>query len=403
MPQLNPTIKLEQELGQQIYQALQGSVVNAILKSANDGSGNDYWRNRMEGHCMKVEEDILPDFYKLCQEVKQRLGFEEPVDFYVTGDSSINAFSVASEEEGEPHIVNVNSAMFGLMSEDELRFVVGHELGHIINKDTALKRLIYFVFPPEHIDPPMILAYKIRLHDQLAELVADRYGFWANGNLNACVSAFFKMASGLDFEKMNVSIEAYLANNKKRLKYFLEGKGLNSYDHPVNPVRVEAIRLFATSGSEEALEKEMEDLIQCLLKIGNSPIDEHLAIFIASAGLLVANADDKVSEKEVEHILQHISGVKIFPTPFLDAIAKANVEQLFEQSVHIILTLEPAMRENLLAYVISLVISDKQIANDEISFVYGFGKSLNFSEKEISQQFAAMIQRNFTPSFDAIC
>ena len=194
MPSFNPTLPLERELGKQIYQALQGPVVETILKSAKDGSDDDYWRSRMEGHCMKVEKDILPDLYAMCQEVKERLNFNDAVDFYVTGDSTLNAFSVAAEDEDHPHIVNINSAMFELMSEDELRFVIGHELCHIINKDSALKRLIYFVFPPDNTQPPITLQYKIRLHDQLAELVADRYGFLANGNLNACVTAFYKMS-----------------------------------------------------------------------------------------------------------------------------------------------------------------------------------------------------------------
>ena len=91
-----------------------------------------------------------------------------PVDFYVTGDSTINAFSIASEDAGHPHIVNVNSELFNLMSEDELRFVIGHELGHLINLDTALKRLIYFVYPPQNTTPPVTLQFKIHLHDDLA-------------------------------------------------------------------------------------------------------------------------------------------------------------------------------------------------------------------------------------------
>ena len=89
MPIFNPTLPLERELGKQI---LQGPVVETILKTAKDGSGDDYWRSRMEGHCMKVDKEILPAFYALCQDVKQRLGFGEPVDFYVTGDS-IEEFS----------------------------------------------------------------------------------------------------------------------------------------------------------------------------------------------------------------------------------------------------------------------------------------------------------------------
>lgn len=403
MPTFTPTLPLERELGKQIYQALQGPVVETILKTAKDGSGDDYWRSRMEGHCMKVDKEILPDFYALCQDVKKRLNFKDAVDFYVTGDSTLNAFSVAAEEEDQPHIVNINSAMFDLMSEEELRFVIGHELGHIINKDSALKRLIYFVFPPDTTNPPITLQYKIRLHDQLAELVADRYGFLANGNLNACVTAFYKMSSGLDLAKMNVSIDALLADNRKRLDYFMKGKGLSRYDHPVNPIRVQAINLFASAKDERELEDGMEELIGILLKVGNGPLDEDLSVFIASAGLIVANADDRVTEKEVEHIIQNLANLQIFPKRFLDAVAQSDVSKLFEQSVQNILSQNPGMRDGLLAYMMGLVMSDKEISKDEIGLIYGFGDSIGFSEKEISQKFAEMIQRNYVPSLESIC
>ena len=403
MPTFNPTLPLERELGKQIYQALQGPVVETILKTAKDGSGDDYWRSRMERHCMKVDKDILPDFYALCQDVKTRLNFKDAVDFYVTGDSTLNAFSIAAEEEGQPHIVNINSAMFDLMSEEELRFVIGHELGHIINKDSALKRLIYFVFPPDTTNPPITLQYKIRLHDQLAELVADRYGFLANGNLNACVTAFYKMSSGLDLAKMNVSIDALLSDNRKRLDYFMKGKGLSRYDHPVNPIRVQAIHLFVTAKDEKELEEGMDELINILLKVGNGPLDEDLSVFIASAGLIVANIDDRVTEKEIEHIIQNLANLQIFPKRFLDAVAKSDVSNLFDQSVKNILSQNPGMRDGLLAYMMGLVMSDKEISENEIGLIYGFGDSIGFSEREISQKFAEMIQRNYVPSLESIC
>jgi len=403
MPSFNPTLPLERELGKQIYQALQGPVVETILKSAKDGSGDDYWRSRMEGHCMKVEKDILPDLYAMCQEVKERLNFNDAVDFYVTGDSTLNAFSVAAEDEDHPHIVNINSAMFELMSEEELRFVIGHELGHIINKDSALKRLIYFVFPPDNTQPPITLQYKIRLHDQLAELVADRYGFLANGNLNACVTAFYKMSSGLDLAKMNVSIDALLADNRKRLDYFTKGKGLSRHEHPVNPIRVQAINLFVTAKGEKELEDGMDELINILLKVGNGPLDEDLSMFIATAGLIVANADDRVTEKEIEHIIQNLANIQIFPKRFLDAVAQSDVPKLFDQSVKSILSQNPGMRDGLLAYMMGLVMSDKEISENEIGLIYGFGDSIGFSQKEISQKFAEMIQRNYVPSLESIC
>lgn len=403
MTELSHTIPLEKELGKQIYTALQGPVVEAILKTAKDGSGDDFWRSQMEGHCMKVDKDILPEFHALCHDVMKTLDFDEPVDFYVTGDSTLNAFSVASEDGEQPHIVNVNSAMFDLMSEDELRFVIGHELGHIINKDTSLKRLIYFVFPPETTTAPITLQYKIRLHDQLAELVADRYGYLANGNLNACVTAFFKMASGLDLGKMNVSIDALLADNSKRLDFFLKGKGLSRYDHPVNPIRVQAINLFATAKSEKVLEEGMEELISILLKVGNGPLDEDMSIFIATAGLLVANADGNITDKEVEHIIQNLAGLQVFPKRFLDTVAQSNVPELFNHSVSRILQQEPGMRDGVLSYMIGLVLSDKEIAEEEISLIYAFGNNIGFTDKEISVKFAQMIQNNYVPSLESIC
>lgn len=396
-------IPLEQELGKQIYAALQGHVVEAIIRSATDSTANDYWRSRMEGHCMKVEQALLPDFHRLCMEVKERLGFTEPVDFYVTGDSTLNAFSVASDVEGQPHIINVNSSMFDLMSEDEMRFVIGHELGHIINKDTALKRLIYFVFPPETTQPPVTLQYKIRLHDQLAELVADRYGYLANGNLNACVTAFFKMASGLDLGKMNVSIDTLLADNSKRLDYFLRDRGLSRYEHPVNPIRVQALRLFSSAENEEELAAGMDELIGILLKVGNGPIDEDLSVFFASAGLVVASADGSVTSQEVEHIIDTLSNLQIFPRNFLDSVAGADVVSLFNQSLSNILSKEPGMRDNLLLYMISLVLSDKEISDAEVRLIYNIGSNMGYSDKEISVKFAEMIQRNYIPSLSSIC
>lgn len=403
MHNFSPILPLERELGKQIYQALQGPVVETILKSAKDGSNDGYWRSRMEGHCMKVDKEILPDFYALCQDVKTRLNFKDAVDFYVTGDSTLNAFSVAAEDEDHPHIVNINSAMFDLMSEEELRFVIGHELGHIMNKDSALKRLIYFVFPPDNTNPPITLQYKIRLHDQLAELVADRYGFLANGNLNACVTAFYKLSSGLDLAKMSVSIDALLADNRKRLDYFMKGKGLSRYDHPVNPIRVQAINLFATAKSEKELEDGMDELINILLRVGNGTLDEDLSVFIASAGLIVANIDEQVTEKEIEHIIQNLANLQIFPKRFLDAVSKSDVSKLFDQSVKNILSQDPGMRDGLLAYMMGLVMSDKDISENEIGFIYGFGDSIGFSEKEISKKFAEMIQRNYVPSLESIC
>ena len=399
---LNPTIALEKALQSQIYEALQGDVVKFVLKHAEYTSDSDnYWRSKMEGHCMKADEKLLGNFYALCQEVKSKLGFEEPVDFYVTGDSTINAFSIAAEGD-QPHIVNVNSELFNLMSEDELRFVVGHELGHLINRDTELKRLIYFVYPPQTTLPPVTLQYKIHLHDNLAELVADRYGYLACGNLGACVTAFFKMASGLDLEKMQVGISDLLIDNNKHLDYFLHGGGMSHYDHPVNPIRVEAINLFANAENQIELDRGMDELIQILLKVGNGPLDGPMSVFLATSGIISANIDGNVTKEEYEHVLRSLSNTNIFPRAFLDDILKKDVDALFEESVNQILQCDPSLRPALLDYIVGVVLADKDIAEKEVNFIYTIGQKLGLSVKEISLVFAEKVQQSYVPSIDAI-
>lgn len=401
MKNISPTIELERQLAQQIYTALQGPVVEEVLRKAKISSNDAYWRSSMEGHSLKVQEELLPDIYSLCCEVKQQLAFDEPVDFYITGDATINAFSLAAEDEGEPHIVNLNSGLIDLMTREELRFVISHELGHLINRDTALSRLIQFVFPPE-ANVPVSLQYKIRLHEQLAELVADRYGYMATQNLDVCVTSFFKMASGLDLAKMNVSIEALIADNNRRLDYFLRDKGTSRSSHPVNPIRVQALDLFATADNDEELSKGMEELISILLKVGDTELDEHLARFIASAGLIVATADDEVEKDEFNQIIDALASLKIFPRAYLEEIAEGDIGETFNQAVGSILETTPSMRESLLQYMIHITLSDKKIAEDEVRLLYGFGASIGYSEKEVAQAIADAIQRNYVPSLESI-
>ncbi len=402
MSKLNPTLELEKQLGKQIYNALQGEIVEDVLRKTTTSSRDAYWRSSMEGHSLKVQKELLPDFYDLCQDVKKKLDFNDKVDFYITGDSDVNAFSLAAEDEGEPHIVNINSALFDLMSQDELRFVVGHELGHLINKDTALVRLINFVFPPEAA-VPVTLQYKIRLHEQLAELVADRYGYMATENLGVCVTAFFKMASGLDLQKMNVSIEALIADNNRRLEYFLKDKGISRSSHPVNPIRVQALNLFATSKSQKELQSGMDELISILLKVGDSELDEYMARFIASAGLIVASSDDEMKEDEINQIIEMLARLKIFPRKYLEEIAGGDVMKTFNEAVENILKINPGMRMGLLEYMIHIALSDKIIARKEVDLLYQFGSSIALSEMEVATAIAESIQRNYMPSLESIC
>lgn len=407
---LNPedySLPLEKSLSEQIYNALQGNIVEQIAKIAKVQNPINDYRSILEGHSFKVEEGTLPHYYNMFHEIKEKLCFEGDIDFYITGDSSVNAFSICSMNPEEPNIINVNSSLIELMTDNELRFVVGHEMGHLINGNTKLTRLINFVYPGD-AEAPVTLQYKIRLWGQLNELIADRYGFLAMPDINVCISAFFKMASGLDFEKMKVNIDKFIEENRKRLDFFRNDKGLNFDVHPVNPIRVEALYDFSKSvffkkggSSREKLQEEMDDLISILLRVRNSELDSHMADFIASAGLMMATSDEGATNEEIEVILEELSATKIFPMDFLEKVSKMNLEEIskmFSDSVNKIMEINPNLREAMFLYLISIVMADKEINGDEINFLLNIGEqALGYSQMEAANILLAVIQRHYTP------
>lgn len=400
---LNPKIELEQHLTEQIYAALHGELVEKIISlSSFDQSGHGL-KSAMEGHSFKVEKRLMSHLHDLLYGVKEKLGFADPVDFYITGDSTVNAWTIAAAREGEPHIVNINSALINLMTDDELRFVVGHELGHLMNKNTEMLRLIGFVFPHGTV-PPLVLQYKIRLWEQLSELTADRYGYMAVENLEACLSAFFKMTSGLDISKIDMQVDAYLEENLKHLEYFINDKGLSRDTHPVNPIRVQSLNLYATCPDEKTLAEKMDEIIGALMKLSNDEVDYYLGFFVATAGLIAINIDGDVTSEEIERVLNNLSSFYIFPRHFLDQVAEQKVVEIFYSSIEEVLKRRPDMREGMLAYIISLILADSSFNQQEIDFIFEIGeKNFGFSTKEIADRMAGAIQQNFIPSYEAIC
>ncbi len=402
-------LPLEQTISEQIYQAIEGDIIEKIIKIGKIHTGNNYDRSLLEGHSFKVEAETLSHYYELFNEVKDKLEFKEAVDFYITGDSSVNAYAIPADDDECPNIINVNSSLIELMTDDELRFVIGHELGHLISKNAKLMRLVHFVFPDKR-NPPIALQYKYRLWKQLAELVADRFGFIAMPDINVCISAFFKMASGLDFNKMQMKVDAFIEENNRRLDYFRNDKGMNVATHPINPIRVQALNILSQSEffvkngiSKETMQEKMNELTDILLKIKNTPLDMYMAQFIATAGLIVATTDQPMNEDELEVILNELSNIKVFSQDYLKDISQKDVAKLFEESIVKILETNPEMREAMLRYLMHIAMADNAIEKQETNVIFDIGnKILGYSVIEIAQIFAQMIQFEFNPGIQSI-
>ncbi|MCQ2216110.1 MAG: M48 family metallopeptidase [Bacteroidales bacterium] len=406
MKKIKIRIPLELTLREKIYDALQGETVSAIMEMADVNARPDFLRNALEGQSFKVDRNLMKHYHDIFYGVKEALGFEEDIDFYVTCDSSVNAWTVKHRKEGEPNVININSGLLQLMNDDELKFVVGHEIGHLINGDNDMRNLVSFIFP-EELAMPLALKYKIQLWSQLAELEADRYGFIACQNLDQCVSAFFKLTTGLNLDQINMDIKTLLSTNQERLEFFKSDNGYNCFDdHPVNPIRIEAINLFASLiQGKRGTQKKIDELLDLLVKMPSTPIDYYLTRFVATAGLLMANVDDVVTDEEYNVIIEELSTFKLFPREYLQEIITSgeDILKVFEDSVNHILELDAGHRPALLDFLITMSIVDRKIKKDEVNTVFAIGKQyLGFTEIEIAQAFALKVQAEFSPKTEDI-
>jgi Zn-dependent protease with chaperone function len=411
-----PEIPKYQQVTKQLWDALQGDTVWAIMRFLGlDKIDDQQLRAQMEGHSFRVNQKVTPHLYNLFYGVKEKLNFEHPVDFYVTSDSSLNAcaYTYQPKNPDSPYIVKVNSAMIETMTDAELCSVVGHELGHLLDENLVLSKIIGFLFPQcdEYGFPimPVPLRYKYFFWMQLSELLADRYGYLATEDINACISSEFKLKSGLKLDKMDVDISAFIEENRESMQHFISGQGLsiNNASHPVSPIRIEALNLFANAKTEKELNEGMEVVVEAIARMNSNEIGQNLLWFVGSAGLIMAHADGEMTHDELENILNHMSEFYMFPLDILQQITSENCNDIFNNSLQRLMELMPQSRNDLFSYLVNIMVTDYKFKKEELDLLVDMGKkAFGFDDETIMRLMADGIRigvsKGFLPSTSSI-
>lgn len=140
-----------------------------------------------------VHEQRTPRLAALVQECVARLR-PGVVQVYVTRSRQINAYTFGLSE---PKVVVLYSALLEVMDEDELRFIIGHELGHVALGHTWLNSLVGGLAGiPSSSLSSMVLTVAFLWWNRTCELSADRAGLLACGSLEKAISALVKLVAG---------------------------------------------------------------------------------------------------------------------------------------------------------------------------------------------------------------
>jgi Zn-dependent protease with chaperone function len=152
------------------------------------------------GSAIRVDERQFSRLHRLLTEVAQTLDVAELPELYVSANPFPNALTIGMNK---PFIV-VNSALVDLLDDEEMRFILGHELGHAVSGhavyQTLLQRLIQLSgvlnsIPVGGLGFRAIMAALMEW-SRKAELSADRAGLLATQDPTTAFRVHMQVASG---------------------------------------------------------------------------------------------------------------------------------------------------------------------------------------------------------------
>lgn len=216
------------------------------------------------GSHLKVTSENYPKIYEYLQYAAQILDLPNVPDLYIQWGYAINAFTVGSEKP----IVVLNSGLLDLCDDDEIMFIVGHELGHVKSNHMLYHMMAQLV--TSIIDQiafgnllGMPIKYALLYWDRMSEFTADRAGLMACQNKDAAIRAFMKM-SGIPikhFSEMNYKTFIQQAEEFKQLDYENLNKivkfiSIADSTHPWTVMRAAELLNWIKDGEYEKLVKE---------------------------------------------------------------------------------------------------------------------------------------------------
>jgi Zn-dependent protease with chaperone function/uncharacterized tellurite resistance protein B-like protein len=315
-------VRREQQLRDELMSDFGVKKALARLREYRGGKGYGYRRNLLSS-TLRLTRSMSPEIADTIAECKEMLGYAAPVEVYVTPEHQFNA--TCYREVSGPTVLTVSSRLLEAFSPAELRFVIGHELGHAAFDHYGLPMPITATL--EELGIPFVSRpTSLRLYAwcRSAELSADRIGLLCARDPEAAASGFFKLASGMASERVRPDLATFarqvesLASAPEAREKEYDEDTLDCFStHPYNPVRVRAVWAFSRSEPYlAALGKSTDDAWH--LEDVEALVDRDLALMepsyleeknqtsdtlrrlLYTAGIAVAAASGGVEHSELE-------------------------------------------------------------------------------------------------------
>lgn len=180
---------------------------------------------------LRLTEEMTPEINRIVELVCRRIQIDRSlVDVYVFPGADLSGFCYIHEL---PITVGLSSSLIKTLVGDELAFVLGHEIGHALFKETA-----NFVGNE--------LCLEDQIYSRAVEISVDRVGLLAANNCDAAFRAILKTLSGLDDSLLRFDFSHFMAEAREALDSNVTEQQLYS-SHPPLAQRFKALVSFSSS------------------------------------------------------------------------------------------------------------------------------------------------------------
>ena len=208
-----------------------------------------------QANAVRVGPTQFPKLNALYTDVLTSMDWEPRPELFVSQTPFVNAGAYGMDR---PFIV-INSGALNLLDDDEMRALLGHELGHVMSGH-ALYHTILVIILNVSLGFLPFLAGIVLLPIQLAllewfrksELSSDRAGLLASQDPTASLRMFLKMAGGGDMKQMDLSAFLVQAKEYEETGGAMDRvfKILNTLmaSHPFNTLRAAELQRWIEGG-----------------------------------------------------------------------------------------------------------------------------------------------------------
>lgn len=255
---------------------------------------------------------VSPRVAAIIDKVKLKLEYAEPLFVFCMYDSSLNAEAWREETSNGPvGYVRITSSALEALDDDELTYLIGHEMGHLIFKNDEWGNLKQDTGENGKYKTrlPLMGDQLYRKWSQMKEITADRMGLIASENLEASLKAQIKVSYGLSGKNIAIDAIDSLLHQIEEIKDDEIVEGDDKLSHPIDHIRLKALQLFGKAylnGERESFRKVDDEISTYLSWIRHYPrtkIEQAAMQVFATGSVTIVESDGKLDEREIREIL----------------------------------------------------------------------------------------------------